>query len=204
MITKEVGENLFKRIIVITGTPGVGKTAVSKRVAAELDARVIHLGELIRKEKLYSEVDEERDTLVADVEKVSERVKEIIDESCRDVIVEGHFAVDVIPPNVISKVFVLRRHPEDLKIILEKRGYRERKVWENVAAEILDVCLYEAVRVCGVEKVCEIDVTNRGIDKIVSEILSILNGQGNCKIGKVDWLGRLEAEGKLDEYLRHF
>ena len=136
--------------------------------------------------------------------RVSRKVKEIIESSDRDVIVEGHFAVDVVPPEMIQKVFVLRRHPEELRVILEGRGFKEGKVWENVGAEVLDVCLYEAIEACGIDKVCEVDVTGRSMEEVVEEITSILNGKEKCKAGFIDWLGRLEAEGKLEEYLRRF
>ena len=193
-----------RRVIVITGTPGVGKTSISRLLASKLGTLHIDLGRLVRDEGLFTEVDRERDTLVADMGMTSRRVKEMIEGSDRDIIVEGHFAVDVVPPEMIYKVFVLRRHPEELRVILEGRGFREGKVWENVGAEVLDVCLYEAIKACGIDKVCEVDVTGRSMEEVVDEITSILNGEEKCRAGFIDWLGRLEAEGKLEEYLRHF
>lgn len=149
-------------------------------------------------------MDKERDTLIADMRRVSRRVREIILEVQGDVIVEGHFAVEVVPPRWVSVVFVLRRDPEELRKILESRSYSERKVMENLAAEILDVCLYDAIRRCGVKKVCEIDATSKSVEEVVGEILEVLNGLRECRVGIVDWLGKLEAEGKLDEYLKDF
>jgi len=165
---------------------------------------LISLGELIEKEKLHSGIDRKRDTLIADMDKVSERVKEIIADSGGDVIIEGHFAVDVVSPEKINLVFVLRRDPQELKNVLGGRKYREEKIRENLAAEILDVCLYDAVKGCGVDKVCEIDVTGRKVEDIVEEILLILDRKKKCRIGLVDWLGKLESDGKLDEYLKDF
>jgi len=194
-----------KRIIVVTGTPGVGKTSVSRILASKLDAKVIEVGELIERERLYLGFDEERDTFIADTDKLSQRIKRLIDEvNSRDVIVVGHFAVDLLSPEKIHKVFVLRRHPEELKDVLESRGYMERKLWENLAAEVLDVCLCEAVESCGEKKVCEVDVTGRNFEEVVGEIISILEGRKSCKVGITDWLGRLEAEGRLNEYTKHF
>lgn len=194
-----------KRIIVITGTPGVGKTSTSRLLALKLEAGLINLGELIKSEKLFSGIDEKRGSLVADMEKVSRRVQQIISSSeQRDVIIEGHFAVDVLPSEAVHKVFVLRRNPEELKGILLERGFKGSKLWENLAAEILDVCLWEAVKLCGVDKVCEIDATGKRIEEVVEAIISILNGEKKCEAGQIDWLGKLDAEGKLDLYLKHF
>jgi len=158
----------------------------------------------VKREKLYSRIDRKRKTLVADIEKVSKKIDEIIHNTATDVIVEGHFAVDVVPPEKISIVFVLRRDPEDLEKILKRRSYSEEKIKENVAAEILDVCLYNAIKVCGEDKVCEINVTSRNVEDVVQEIIKVINGEEKCKIGIVDWLGKLEAEGKLDKYLKDF
>lgn len=194
----------IRRIIIITGTPGVGKTSVSAALASRIDAQLVSLGELIRKEKLYIGFDKERDTLIADIGKISRRVSEIISKAQKDIIIEGHLAVEVTPAEEASIVFVLRRNPEELKRILEERSYTERKIMENLAAEILDVCLFEAVKKFGVEKVCEIDVTSKSVDEVVQEILDVLGGLRERRVGVVDWLGKLEAEGKLEEYLDKF
>ncbi len=137
------------------------------------------------------------------MDRVSRRVKEIISGSERDVVIEGHFTVDVIPKSMIHLVFVLRRNPEELKTILERRGFSGEKLWENLMAEILDVCLWDAVSKYETDKVCEMDVTSRSVDEIVEDIISTLNNEKECRAGQVDWLGKLEAEGKLGEYLKN-
>jgi adenylate kinase len=196
--------NKFKRVILITGTPGVGKTAVSHLLASRLNATHIDLTKLVKQEKLSSGVDKARGTPIADTEKVSQRVQKIIKGSKRDIIIDGHYAVDVLPPKDIHLVFVLRRDPEELKGVLEKRGFRKRKLWENLAAEILDVCLWDAVHACGSEKVCEIDVSRKGIEEVVEETVSVLEGKRRRSVGIVDWLGKLEREGRLHDFLKDF
>ena len=156
----------------------------------------------MEREKLYSSVDRKRDTLVADLKKLSKRVDKMMMEFPDDVILEGHYAVDVVSPEKVDRILVLRRDPQELKEILRERDYKEEKVKENLAAEILDVCLYDAVSRCGINKVCEINTTGRKAIEVLEEILQILDGQKKCRIGLVDWLGKLESEGKLDEYLK--
>ena len=137
-------------------------------------------------------------------EKVSGKIKEILAESSGDVVIEGHYAVDVVVPEKVKFVFVLRRDPVELRKVLTERGYREGKIRENLAAEILDVCMYDAVNRCGRDKVCEVDVTGKKVDDVMKEIFQILDGKKPCSIGIVDWLSRLESAGKLDEYLAEF
>jgi len=196
----------FKRIILISGTPCVGKTSVSCRLATELDALHIDLGELVTREKLCSGVDKTRGTLIADNAKVSKRVREIIEQSGmnRDVIVDGHYATDVVPAKNVTKIFVLRRDPVELKKLMETRGFKERKLWENLAAEILDTCLYDAVKAVELSKVCEVDVTGKKIESIIDDIVSILDKKKTCRVGVVDWLGKLERENLLEEFLKEF
>ena len=184
------------------GTPGVGKTVVSKLLASKTDAVYINLAELVKRENLILSVDKARDTLIADVDKVSKRIREILESSERDVVIDGHYAMDVVSAKDVHLAFVLRRNPDELKKTLENRGFREKKLWENLAAEVLDVCLWDAVSSCGSEKVCEIDVSDKKVEAVVKEILSILNGEEKCRVGIVDWLGRLEAEKRLHEFLK--
>ena len=194
----------FKRIVVVTGTPGVGKTVVSSLLASRLNAFHIDLGKLVEQEKLWSGVDKTRKTLIADMSKVSKRVQEMIEHSERDIVLDGHYAVDVVPAKSIRIVFVLRREPDELRRLMEKRGFEGKKLKENLAAEVLDVCLYNAVKVCGAEKVCEIDVTGKKTDKVVEETVAVLEGKKACAVGIVDWLGKLENEGRLEEFLEDF
>jgi adenylate kinase len=194
----------FRRVILVTGTPGVGKTSISRSLASKLEAVYISLAELVERERLISGVDKARGTLIADTDKVSKRVQKVIEGSERDVIVDGHYAVDVVPPKGVHLVFVLRRDPIELKSVMESRGFSERKLWENLAAEILDVCLWDAVSACGSDKVCEIDVSGKRIDEVVEEVVLVLEGKEKCRVGIVDWLGKLEGEGRLSEFLKHF
>lgn len=188
----------------VTGTPGVGKTAVSRLLASKLGAVHVDLAELVERENLISGTDKARETLIADTNRVSKRIQEIIRESERDVIVDGHYAVDVVPAKNIHVVFVLRRDPDELKGFMEDRGFKERKLWENLAAEILDVCLWDAVSACGSDKVCEIDASGRRVEDVGEDVISVLEGRKKCRVGVVDWLGKLEAEGRLDDFLKTF
>ena len=193
----------MKRIIIVTGTPCVGKTSVSKKLAVKLDALHVDLAELVKREKLYCGIDKERNSIIADLDKVSQRIKEVIQEAKGDVIIDGHYAVHVVNPKTVDFVFVLRKDPRRLKALMERRGYSGKKLWENLEAEILDVCLMEAIDVCGKGKVCEIDTTDMSIDETVDEVLKVINGERKCGVGIVDWLGKLEREGVLEDFLKN-
>ena len=197
---RRVGD--FRRIILVTGTPGVGKTSVSTFLASRLEAVRIDLAQLVQTEDLASGVDKVRGSLIADIARVSRRVKEIMENCEDDIVIDGHYAVDVVPAKNVHLVFVLRRNPDELKRSLEDKGFTGRKLWENLEAEILDVCLWDAVKACGTEKVCEIDTSGKTVERVVTDIFLVLEGKENCRNGTVDWLGKLESEGRLDDFLK--
>jgi len=182
----------------------VGKTAVSRLLASKLNAIHIDLTKLVKQEKLTSGVDKARKTLIADMKKVSERVQDIIKSYEQDIIIDGHYSMNVLPAKNVHLAFVLRRDLEELKKTMEDREFKNRKLWENLAAEILDVCLWDAVRACGSNKVCEIDVTSKTIEEVAEEIVAVLEEKRKCRVGVVDWLGKLEKEGRLNEFLKDF
>lgn len=194
---------MHKRVILITGTPCVGKTTIARQLAAQLDAIYVNLTELAKKEKLIQGEDAERKTTIINENRMRTRLKKIIDQTEKtNVIVDGHYAAAVVPETHVTRIFVLRRNPVELREFMEKSGFSGAKLWENLASEILDVCLVEALREHEPERICELDVTGKTAENVVSEIIEILNGRKKCRVGCIDWLGMLETQGILDEYLK--
>jgi len=65
------------RILIVTGTPGVGKSSASELLASRIGAKSISLAALVEKEELHVGVDRKRDTLVADMKRLREKVEEV-------------------------------------------------------------------------------------------------------------------------------
>jgi adenylate kinase len=193
----------LQRVLVVTGTPGVGKTEVSKALVERLGGLYISLTDIVKQENLQLDVDLERDTVVADLRRLSDRVRAIINSSSSDIVVDGHYASEVVSSEVVSYAFVLRIEPDKLRQRLRERGYSEGKVLENLASEVLDVCLSDAVTRYGVEKVDEIEVTYKDVDEVIEEIIDVLNGRKKAKSGKVDWLGKLIEEDRMSELTKY-
>ena len=57
---------------------------------------------------------------------------------------------------------------------------------------------------CGSDKVCEVDVSGKRTEEVVKDIILMLNGKKKCQVAVVDWLGKLEGEGRLHEFLKPF
>ncbi len=120
----------------------------------------------------------------------------------QDIIIDGHYAAAVVPEEIVTHVFVLRRNPVELRKFMEQCGFEGPKLWENLAAEILDVCLIEALQEKKRRKICEFDVTGKTVDNVISEILLVLKGHKKCAVGIVDWISMLEKEGLTSQYLK--
>ncbi|MEM1658393.1 MAG: adenylate kinase family protein [Candidatus Jordarchaeales archaeon] len=188
------------QLIVISGTPGTGKTTLASIVSRMTGVRWVSLGDLVKEKGLFLGVDEERGSLIADVEKLVPEVERLAVDAGGRLIVEGHYA-DVMPDDWVEEAVVLRTHPRELWRRLAERGWSENKIRENVQAEILGVCTYDAVEAYGWEKVYEVDTTLKTPDESAKEVLEIISGMGErYRVGRINWLRQLEKEGELEKY----
>ena len=183
-------------VILLTGVPGVGKTTIASLLSERLKGVHVNLSELALAEGLVTGYDCMRETSIVDLGRTTTRLMEIIEEGQDPLVIEGHFSQDIVSPESVSNVFVLRRAPWRLKDELESRGYSPEKVKENVEAELLDVCLVEAVEAYGKEKVCEFDTTGFEANEVIETITSVLRGERLCEIG-IDWLSHPESRELL-------
>jgi adenylate kinase len=194
---------MVKQVILLSGTPCVGKTSVAHHLTPKLDALYVNLTDLATHENLILGKDEERNTTIVDEVKMKRRINQIITKSDKqNIIIDGHYAVNVVPPKLVTRVFVLRRDPVELRKFMTNSGYSDRKLNENLASEILDVCLIDALHAVGAAKVCELNITGKTVEETSEEILSLIDDPSKCEVGIVDWLGKLESEGLLDQYLK--
>ena len=192
-----------KTVILITGTPCVGKTTLATRLSCKLGGVYVNLTELAKREELITRRDRKRNSAIVDEDKMREALERVIDETEKScVVVDGHYAAAVAPKGLVSRVIVLRRDPRELRLFMEKCGFSKAKMSENLEAEVLDVCLVEALRETEKTKVCELDATGKTTDQALNEVLEILDNRRACTVGCVDWLDTLEIAGVLDDYLR--
>lgn len=184
-------------IIALTGTPGTGKTTACRIIKEHSQYKrqffVIDLNKLVLDEKLYAGRDEKRDTYIADIERLEERVKKIInDVKGMDVLMEGHLS-HFLPADVI---IVLRAHPVALRKRLGNKNYSFEKIRENAEAEALDVILVESAE--RNKNVFEINTTDANPLAVVKSIVSIIESLKQGKTpedflpGKINWIACAE------------
>jgi len=165
----------------LTGTPGVGKTTASE-LLEERGYDVMDLNKFIKENDLWDKEDEERASLEVDVKQMKNiyegKVKSEYD------IVEGHLSHHLSLPLTI----VLRCSPSELRDRMKMKGWEEKKIEENLEAEVLDVVLIEALDSC--EEVYEIDTTDKEpeeVERCVEDILGDEFKEEDYEPGSIDW-----------------
>ncbi len=159
-----------KGLVLITGTPGTGKTAVSKILVRRLGIGLLHLNKAIIKKKLYSGYDKKRKTHIVDQKKINSFVRKWVKEN-KTGIIESHLAHE-LPPGLVRLVIVLRCDPEVLRRRLESKGWNKRKTEENVEAEIIGLIAYEARKRHG--KIVEVNTTRKKPVEVARKIERLL------------------------------
>ena len=173
-------------LVALTGTPGVGKTSVSY-VLQDKGFKNVDLNKVAVEEGFIVGVDKERESKIINLDKLNDYVKNLY--KSKDVVfLVGH--VSHLLKN-IDKVIVLRCHPDELRKRLSVKKWVEKKVKENLEAEVLDVILCESLEVHSKRNVFEIDTTGLSIDAVASSVIEIVDNDfkhmEKYKIGKIDW-----------------
>lgn len=127
--------------ILITGTPGTGKTTHAELVASETGFKHINVGELVKEHQLHAGYDQEFDTYLLDEDKVNDHLEDIIEEGG---FIVDHHSCDFFPQRWFDLVIVLQTDNTMLFDRLKNRGYSDKKITENVQCEIMNVVAEEA------------------------------------------------------------
>ncbi len=191
---------MARNIVVITGTPGVGKTVTAKRVSEMMEMKLLELGALAQASAISGK-DSERESLIIDPKKLRAAIRRTLRETDADFIAEGHYG-EIVPAEYVKVAIVIRLDPIELEARLKARGYPEKKVKENVQAEILDSCLISAVEAFGKDAVVEIDSTGLGEDALARIISEAIGGAAGSPPGTINWIAKLEKDGKIAKLLQ--
>ncbi|XP_030273044.1 adenylate kinase isoenzyme 6 [Sparus aurata] len=128
--------------ILLTGTPGVGKTTLGKELAQRTGLTYVNIGDLAQEGQLYDGYDEEYQCPILDEDRVVDELEEKMAEG--GAIVDYH-GCDLFPKRWFHIVFVLRTDNTQLYTRLESRGYTGKKLQDNVQCEIFQTIYEEAM-----------------------------------------------------------
>ncbi|VDK17310.1 unnamed protein product [Anisakis simplex] len=129
--------------ILITGSPGTGKTTLGQMLAERLGFDFIECGKEVREHELYSGYDDELKCHILDEDKLLDHIEDRLNDDRGGCIVDYH-GCDFFPERWFDIVVVLRCNNTILYDRLAARGYSDKKIRENVECEIFGSLLDEA------------------------------------------------------------
>ncbi|KAH7348052.1 AAA domain-containing protein [Pyrenochaeta sp. MPI-SDFR-AT-0127] len=129
--------------IVITGTPGVGKTTHAEQLARATGFKHLSVNQIVKDEGFHEGKDEETGSWIVDEDKLLDYIEALPLHTTGGYIIDWH-ACDLFPERWIDLVIVLRCDSTLLYDRLTARGYKDKKLEENMDSEIMQVLLDEA------------------------------------------------------------
>lgn len=156
--------------ILVTGTPGTGKSTLSLKLSEKLGFTYIDVNKIIKKYSISEGYDKKRKSKIIDTSKLNMALrKEIVSlKNKKDlgVIIDSHLSHHFPKSNIC---IVTKCGLKVLERRLKKRKYTQEKIRENIDSEIFDVCYNEAVE--KKHKTLVVDTTKgSSITKVIKEI----------------------------------
>lgn len=127
--------------ILVTGTPGTGKTQTSKLIAEVTGLQHINVGDIVKEHGFFEYKDEDFDSYILDEEKLLDYLESIMSKGGN--VVDFH-SNELFPERWFELVLVLRTDTNVLYDRLVDRAYNDKKRDENIECEIMQVVLEEA------------------------------------------------------------
>ncbi|CEI85987.1 hypothetical protein RMCBS344292_00435 [Rhizopus microsporus] len=122
--------------ILVTGTPGTGKTTTSEMIAEATGLEHVNVGDIVKTKQYHEGYLEEFDTHVLDEDRLLDDLEEIVKDGGK--VVDFH-TCDIFPERWFDLVLVLRTDTANLYDRMVKR-----KIDENMECEIMQVVLETA------------------------------------------------------------
>jgi len=193
-------DNSKRRVVLlVSGTPGVGKSSTCKELNA-FGFTHLDVGKLVKKEKLYLFYDRRMRTYVVSLRDLKRKVKLLLKSSHENIAIDWIHAyefVDEVPKNVKLKVILIRCDPIKLYYRIRKK-YGEKKAKENALSEFLNQVANDAYTSLNGRQIIEIDSTHAKPREIALKILKSRNAKK-----RIDWLKLYSLEKqKLRRFLK--
>jgi len=151
--------------IIVTGTPGVGKTTHCESLAQSTGLKHLSINYIVKERGCHDGYDEEFKSWIVDEDKLLDAIEDEVKQG--GYIIDWH-ACDLFPKSWIDLVVVLRADSTLLYDRLKARNYPEAKLQENLDSEIMEVLLQEARDSYDEEIVVEL--TSNNTDEMESNV----------------------------------
>ncbi|OOF92271.1 hypothetical protein ASPCADRAFT_210702 [Aspergillus carbonarius ITEM 5010] len=168
--------------VIITGTPGVGKTVHCEQLAQDTGLRHLSINQVAKDRGCYDTYDQELQTWIVDEDKLLDAIEDEVLQG--GYLIDWH-ACDLFPKSWIDLVVVLRCPSTSVHYDrLATRGYNQTKLQENLDAEIFGILLEEAREAFDEEVVVELN--SEKDDDVESNCARISSWVGYWKRDRTD------------------
>ncbi|MEM2998228.1 MAG: AAA family ATPase [Thermoproteota archaeon] len=196
------------RVIVVTGTPGTGKTSLCRRIVRRNKGWVhLDVGRFAVEVNAVIGYDDSLETSIVDMDilkrallkHVSKRVKEGL-----HMLIDGHYAAEVSPVKHVDYCLVLRCRPDVLwRRLTNLKRYSEDKARRNVESEITDYCYLMAKLHLKRKRIVQLDTTGISVGKTYTRFMECYREGFRCRGDVVDWVDfLLKNPGKMSFLFR--
>nr|OQO15746.1 hypothetical protein B0A51_15188 [Rachicladosporium sp. CCFEE 5018] len=193
--------------IIITGTPGVGKTTHCDELASKTGLHHLSINDVVKKHNIgeSSNDPEDPNTKIVDEDRLLDCIENDLEEGGQ--IIDWH-ACDLFPPSLIDLVCVVRCDNKVLYDRLKARGYGEKKLQENMDCEIMEVLVQEARDAYDEEMIVElkseeVEDVEKNVERIEKWIGEWKREHGKGEGGDVEAKGAGEKKDEDDPMFLH-
>lgn len=164
--------------IIVTGTPGTGKTTIAKALAKRTRHAYINEHSFCL-QHCIGEIDKKSRELIVDTKELEKALKRVLAKE-KDFVLEGHLVCETKLP--VDLVVVLGCDETLLDKRLKKKRYSDEKVLDNLHCESANYCLKKALENFGKARVLRVD-SSKGIKKtlsLISKAFGKFSSNGGC------------------------
>ncbi|NHV99387.1 MAG: AAA family ATPase [Thaumarchaeota archaeon] len=196
------------RVIVVTGTPGTGKTSLCRYIVnRNKDWIHLDLGRFAAEANAITGYDYSLETGIVDMSILKKALRKHVSNSVEEgvrLLIDGHYAAEVSPAEYVNYCLVLRCRPDVLwRRLRSVKGYGEEKARRNVESEITDYCYLMAKLHFKRKRIVQLDTTGVSVGKTYIRFMECYREGFRCKGDVVDWVDfLLRNPGKMSFLFR--
>jgi len=129
------------RVIIVTGTPGTGKTTLANNLSKKLNFHYLDANKIIKEYDISEGYDKKRDTNIIDTKKLNlALIKEINNHKKIEngIIIDSHLS-HYLPKRHVDVCIVTKCDLKELENRLRNKKYSKSKIRENMDAYLISV-----------------------------------------------------------------
>lgn len=191
------------KVIVVTGTPGTGKTSLCRHIVSRNNGWVhLDVGQFAVEVNAIIGYDDSLETSIVDMDILKRALLKHVLKKVGEglhLLIDGHYAAEVSPVKHVDYCLVLRCRPDVLwRRLRSIKRYGEEKARRNVESEITDYCYLMAKLHLKGKRIVQLDTSGISVRKTYIRFMECYRERFRCSGDMVDWVDfLLKNPGKM-------